>query len=184
MEDRKLIRLINRNPEKGISLALDLYGSSVKTICSSILAGRPEQDVEEAIAETFVRLWRYGRSWKAERNTSLKSYIYSIARNASIDKLKTIHGEEVSIDAVEHFQMQNDLDIEDFVIRREEEALVKQVIYSLDEPERSIFVLRYFYDLRVREVAERLQLPVKTVENKLHRTKTVLKAEFEAKGVR
>ena len=64
MEDRKLIRLINRNPEKGISLALDLYGSSVKTICSSILAGRPEQDVEEAIAETFVRLWRYGRSWK------------------------------------------------------------------------------------------------------------------------
>ncbi len=184
MEDRKLIRLINRNPEKGISLALDLYGSSVKTICGSILAGRSEQDIEEAIAETFIRLWRYGRSWRAERNTSLKSYIYSIARNAAIDKLKSIHGEEVSMEAIEYFQMQDDLDIENFIIRREEEALVKQVIYGLDEPERSIFVLRYFYGLRVREVADRLQLPVKTVENKLYRTKAVLKAEFKAKGVR
>lgn len=184
MEDRKLIRLIQRSPEKGISAALDLYGSSVKTICKGILAGQTEQDIEEAIAETFVRLWRYGKSFKATPETSLKSYIYSIARNASIDKLKAIHGEEVSMEAIENFQLQDDLDIEDFVIHQEEAGLVKQVIYDLDEPERSIFVLRYFYELKVREVAERLQLPVKTVENKLHRTKAVLKAEFKEKGVR
>ncbi len=184
MEDRKLIRFIQRNPEKGISLALDLYGSSVKTICKSILAGQSEQDVEEAVAETFVRLWRYGKSFKAEQDTTLKSYIYSIARNASIDKLKAIHGEEVSLEAIENFQFCDDLDIEDFIICREEADLVKQVIYCLDEPERSIFVLRYFYELKVREVAERLQLPVKTVENKLHRTKAVLKTKFEEKGVR
>ena len=184
MEDRKLIRLIQRNPEKGISIALDLYGSSVKTICKNILAGQTEQDVEETIAETFIRLWRYGKSFKSGHSTSLKSYIYSIARNASIDKLKSIHGEEVSLEAIENFQFRDDLDIEDFIIHQEEAGLVKQVIYSLDEPERSIFVLRYFYELKVREVAERLQLPVKTVENKLHRTKTVLKAEFKEKGVR
>ena len=184
MEDRKLIRLIQRNPEKGISIALDLYGGSVKTICKGILAGLPEQDVEEAIAETFVRLWRYGKSFKSRPETSLKSYIYSIARNASIDKLKAIHGDEVCLEAIENFQLQDDLDIEDFVIHQEEAGLVKQVIYDLDEPERSIFVLRYFYELKVREVAERLQLPVKTVENKLYRTKAVLKAEFKEKGVR
>ena len=184
MEDRKLIRLIQRNPEKGISIALDLYGSSVKTICKGILAGLPEQDIEEAIAETFVRLWRYGKSFKSRPDASLKSYIYSIARNASVDKLKKIHGEEVCLEAIENFQLQDDLDIEDFVIHQEEAGLVKQVIYDLDEPERSIFVLRYFYELKVREVAERLQLPVKTVENKLYRTKAVLKAEFKEKGVR
>lgn len=184
MEDRKLKRLIQRNPEKGISIALDLYGSSVKTICTSILAGRSEQDVEEAIAETFVRLWRYGKSFKAGQNTSLKSYIYSIARNTSIDKLKAIHGEEVSLEAIENFQFRDELDIEDFVVHREEATLVKQVVYSLDEPERTIFVLRYFYELKVKEIAERLQLPVKTIENKLYRTKAILKAKFEEKGVR
>lgn len=184
MEDKKLIRLINRNPEKGISVALDLYGDPVKTICCSILAGRPEQDIEEAISETFVRLWRYGRSFREERNTSLKSYIYSIARNASIDKLRDIHGSETSLDAIENFQMPDELNIEDFVISEEESELIKQVIYSLEEPERSIFVLRYFYELKVKEVAERLSLPVKTVENKLHRTKAVLKVKFEEKGVR
>jgi RNA polymerase sigma factor (sigma-70 family) len=109
MEDRKLIRLIQRSPEKGISAALDLYGSSVKTICKGILAGQTEQDIEEAIAETFVRLWRYGKSFKAGDGTSLKSYIYSIARNASIDKLKAIHGEEVSMESIENFQLQDDL---------------------------------------------------------------------------
>ena len=56
MEDRKLLRTIERNPEKGIALALDLYGDAVKTICRDILAGGTAEDVEEAIAETFIRL--------------------------------------------------------------------------------------------------------------------------------
>ena len=185
MEDRKLIKLINRNPEKGISIALDLYGDPVKTICSSILAGMTAQDVEEAVAETFVRLWRYGKSFKAERGTSLKSYIYSIARNASLDKLKAVHGAEVSIEAIDNFRFPDDeLNIEDLIIKQEEAGIVKDVVYGLDEPERTIFVMRYFYELKVKEIAERLQLPAKTVENKLHRTKAVLRAKFEEKEVR
>lgn len=185
MDDRKLLKLIKRNPEDGMAIVLDLYGDSVKTICSSILAGRNLEDVEEAIAETFVRLWRYGNNFSADRGTSLKSYIYSIARNASLDKLKTIHGEEVSIEAIDNFRFNdNVLDIEDFVVNQEEESLVKDVIQSLDEPERSIFVMRYFYELKVKEIADRLQLPAKAVENKLYRTKAILKTEFEEKGVR
>lgn len=185
MEDKKLIKLIKRNPEEGIAIALDLYGDSVKTICSNILAGRNPKDVEEAIAETFVRLWRYGNNFNADRGTSLKSYIYSIARNASLDKLKTIHGEEVSLEAIDNFRFNdNVLDIEDFVVNQEEKSIVKEVIYGLDEPERSIFVMRYFYELKVKEIADRLQLPAKTVENKLYRTKAILKTKFEEKGVR
>lgn len=185
MEDRKLIKLIIKNPEEGISIALDLYGDSVKTICKSILAGKSDADIEEAIAETFVRLWRYGKSFKPNQNTLLKSYIYSIARNVSVDKLKEMNGKIVSFESIENFDFPNEeWTLEDIVIKKEENSMVKETLYSLNEPERTIFVMRYFYEFKVKEIAERLGLPTKTVENKLHRTKIVLKTKFIEKEVR
>ena len=41
----------------------------------------------------------------------------------------------------------------------------------MKEPDRTIFLLRYFYFFKVKEIAERLELPPKKVENILSRRK-------------
>ena len=184
MEDKKLIRTIERNPEKGIALALDLYGDAVKTICREILAGAAKQDVEEAIAETFIRLWRYGKSFRPGKTASLKSYIYGIARNAAMDKARALYkgGNTVRI---EHAELTNGWPgAEEQVIKKEEELAVRQVVAEMAEPDRTIFAMRFFQDYKVKEIALKMNLSEKQVENRLFRSKSVLKEKLKERGIR
>jgi hypothetical protein len=51
MNDRDLLTLIRRNPEKGIHKIMNLYGGSIGTICRNFLYDCSENDIEEAIAD-------------------------------------------------------------------------------------------------------------------------------------
>jgi RNA polymerase sigma-70 factor (ECF subfamily) len=56
--DERILLLLKESPGDGISTALDAYGGPVKTICRNILFDCSAEDVEEAIADSFVELWR------------------------------------------------------------------------------------------------------------------------------
>ncbi|WP_290457504.1 sigma factor [Romboutsia ilealis] len=49
---------MKKSPENGLSLALDIYGGAVKTICKNILSDYKNEDIEEAISDTFFKLWQ------------------------------------------------------------------------------------------------------------------------------
>ncbi|MGL6104637.1 sigma factor [Romboutsia sp.] len=85
-KDKKILYLLQKNPEEGVSLALDIYGGAVKTICRNILNDCKSEDIEETISDTFLKLWQNVDKYKLEKSTSLKSYIYAIARNTALDK--------------------------------------------------------------------------------------------------
>ena len=55
MEDKELLRLLQKDSERGLEAALDLYGGLVKTIVSRVLYDFP-QDAEECVADVFLRL--------------------------------------------------------------------------------------------------------------------------------
>lgn len=184
MEDKKLLRTIERNPEKGIAIALDLYGDAVKTICRDILAEGTAEDVEEAISETFIRLWRYGKSFKPDRGTSLKSYIYGIARHAALDKRKALHAGETASWTEGAELPDAGADTEELFLRREEELTLRQLVAEMDEPDRTIFAMRFFREYKVKEIALKLELSEKQVENRHFRCREVLKRKLRERGVR
>ena len=57
-KDKKIISLLKKSPENGHILALDIYGVAVKTICKNILSDYKNEDIEEAISDTFFKLWQ------------------------------------------------------------------------------------------------------------------------------
>ena len=114
-KDRKIIKLLKKSPEDGIKMVIDVYGSAVNTICKNILINLNSEDIEEAISDTFFKLWK------------------------NVDNFK--------------------------------------------EPDRSIFILRYFYFEKVKVIASKLNLSEKKVENILYRSKTKLKEELIKGGI-
>ena len=85
MNDEKLTRLIQSNPDRGIQMALQLYGKGVNTICRTLLQNCEAGLVDEAVSDTFLKLWQKSHLYVAKEGHSLKSWIYSIARNTAID---------------------------------------------------------------------------------------------------
>ena len=182
MTDQELVSLIKKNASEGIAAALDLYGGSVKTICCSFLNGFQSEDIEEAVSDVFVELWRSINRYKADESNELKYFLYGIARNVAANKRRKLmkdrlNTEEIDQDIADH---QN---VEEQVVKDWEEEILSQLINELKSPDREIFIARYYEQMQVKEIASKYDLTTKSVENRLSRGKERLRKRLIAKGV-
>ena len=79
--------------------------------------------------------------------------------------------------------LEGDLDLQEQIAKEEEAKILMDVLSEAEEPLRTIFILRYFYFYRVKEVATLLEIPTKQVENYLYRGKEILKKELLKRGI-
>ena len=56
-EEKKIIKLLKKAPDEGMTQVMDRHGKAVLSICRHIL--REENLAQDAAQETFIKLWRY-----------------------------------------------------------------------------------------------------------------------------
>lgn len=180
--DQELIKLILHEAPFGIEIAIEMYGGAVKTICREILKGFRHEDVEEAVADTFTALWKSVHNYDMNRGVCLKSYLYGIARRTALNKKRQLMRAELHLgERVTDVAVNRDVAAE--IEKKLETELLRQLIIEQASPDREIFIKRYFLSMPVKEIADQLNLPVKTVENKLCRGKKRLKKQLIKRGV-
>ena len=175
--DDDLITLLSRKPEYGFVALTEKYGGVAKAVCSNILSGFSREDVEEAVADSFIGLWQ-SRDRIAEAK-SLKGYLIGIARNCAIDKMKAVL--KTAPPAIPDTDIYADMT--DEIARRTNIEIVQKTIDGMPPFEREIFVRRYYLYERVKSIAENMGCSEKKVENILHRYKEKLKAELIKGGI-
>ena len=160
IKEERILRALKDSPEEGISMALDAYGGPVKTICRNILFDCSQEDIEEAVADSFVGLWKSIDKFNNSGDYSLKSYLYGIARHTALDKRRALQK------GAETLPMEDDvidaaIDLESEYARKLNDNIVHNSVNSMEEPTRSVFILRYFYFEKVNDIAKRLGLSPK-----------------------
>lgn len=183
MEEKEIIELMKKDPEAGIHEAMNHYGGSVETICRNFLYDCQEMDIEEAVADSFIKLWKAMDKIEINNNNSLKSYLYAIARNTARDKRRTL--KKVSIFALDEVELhlQASLNLEEDFVRKSNESILHECLNETEEPDRSVFILRYFYGEKIKDIAKRLELTPKKVENVLCRGKEKLENALNERGI-
>jgi RNA polymerase sigma-70 factor (ECF subfamily) len=127
---------------------------------------KSREPAEEIVSDVFIRIWEMRRG--LEKIENLKVYLYVAVRNASLsflsnqknnntNPLEEFHAEFTSI----YF------DPEQLLITADMLALIKRSIDQLPPRCKIIFKLVKEDGLKYREVAEILNLSVKTVENQV-----------------
>lgn len=134
-----------------------------------------QQEVaEEVVQDVFMTLW--ANAARIEIQTSLKSYLYGAVRNSSLNYIKH---EKVARKYVERqLQASRNQETTDFL---ELDELNDKIVAALDKiPEkcREIFELNRFEGKRYKEIAEHLNLSLKTVENQMGKALKILRAEL------
>ncbi|SNS52816.1 RNA polymerase sigma-70 factor, ECF subfamily [Anaerovirgula multivorans] len=182
INEERVLLMLKKSPSEGIDMAIDKYGGPVKTICKNILFDCSGEDIEEAVADSFVGLWKSIDKFKSNGNYSLKSYLYGIARHTALDKRRVMK-KETFVLSVEEVVIEATVDLECDYVKKLNENIVHDSVNSMEEPMRSVFILRYFYYEKVNDIAKRLGLTPKVVENHLYRGKSKLKRELLGRGV-
>ncbi|OON98535.1 MAG: hypothetical protein ATN35_00960 [Epulopiscium sp. Nele67-Bin004] len=131
------------------------------------------EDVEELTSDVFVKMWQVRGSIIPDK---LKAYIAKITRNAVLNKLR-----QTSIELID--------DTDDVIIDTntpETELMTKEVnsqiisaIDTLPQPDKEIFLRRYFFMEKIADIATYLGLPENTVHTKISRGKKKLQQVLE-----
>jgi len=155
-KDHNLFEEIRNGNEVAFNKAFDLYYSRLCFFADQILH---DFDLSRSIVQqVFVDLW-------IKRDQlliiSLQAYLYNSTRNASLDVLKHKKVESRYLSSLE----KNESVVETDLMEEAELAdRINRAIQNLPEKCREIFLLCRFEGLKYAEIADRLNISVKTVE--------------------
>ena len=185
MDDKTLIDLLKKDPEQGIHTLIELYGGSIGTICRNFLYDCSENDVEETVADTYIHFWKKRNEFAYDERYSLKSYLYAIARNAARDKRRSLKKSDAELYSLSELELDliAETDVERAYEKKEAEAVLHTCLASMKEPDKSVFLYRYFYGYRIQEIGTLLSIEPKKVENILYRGKAKLKKDLIERGI-
>lgn len=172
--DQELIDEWKRNKDKGIELIFKTYYTFVCHVLYRIIPN--ENTVEDIAQDVFFEFWK--KRANIQINTSLKAYLRRAARNRALNHIR-----DQRMAFAEESEMPNlittDPSINQLLAAEELKKQIDQAIDSLPERCRLVFVLSRFEDMSYREIAENLNISVKTVE---HQIAKALKSLRQALG--
>ncbi|MEN8204259.1 MAG: RNA polymerase sigma-70 factor [Bacteroidota bacterium] len=131
-----------------------------------------EDDAREVVHKVFIALWEKREA--VDLSTSLKSYLFTSVHNRSLNVLrdrKKFSDEELP-------DVAGDWDVSAQIESMELEEKIRDAIQSLPEKCRRIFELNRFDGLKYSEIAQELDISVKTVENQMSKALKILREKL------
>ena len=174
MKDEQIINAIKFSPQTGIDYAIQVYGGAVKVICRAILAAYGNEDIEEAVSDTFFALWRDIEKYDSNK-ASLKSYIYGIARNCANNRARRIRNRGKTIPIENAAAVCPVQDIEHEALGKINADIMLDIISRMKPPQGRVFIYKYIHGMSIKEISEKLCLKEKDVQNILYRGRKKLK---------
>jgi RNA polymerase sigma-70 factor (family 1) len=123
---------------------------------------------EEIMQEIFLKLW-VNRAALADVDTP-EAYIFTIARNKTIDYLRRLAKESRLINTLSAQLQHPDNNIDDKLNREELQRLIEEALSQLSPQKNQVFRLSKQEGLTHDEIAERMQVSKSTVKNHLSET--------------
>lgn len=128
---------------------------------------------EEVVQSLFLKLWE--KKDVLNIQTSLKSYLYRATYNDCMNILKHLQVRQRHQDHVSYF---HDRTSENASSRLQENELkneLQKAINLLPEKCRTIFQMSRFEELKYQEIADQLDISIKTVENQMGKALKILR---------
>ncbi|MBR6693786.1 MAG: RNA polymerase sigma factor [Clostridia bacterium] len=172
------LRFCEYDDEQGLAEIIKAHNDGLILFIYSIVGNI---SVAEDIAEdTFVHLGV--KKPKNKQKASFKTWLYTIARNKSIDYLrKQGRKNEISISEIGDICSGNDT-VEAAYFGDERKRMIYMNLAKISSQYRNVLWLYYFEGFKCVEIAVLLKKSVHTVEMLLHRARKALKTELMKEG--
>lgn len=156
-KDKILFEKISHHDTNAFSC---LFKNYYKHLCVFAAGFLGENDAEEVVQRFFVKLWE--KRDKITIETSVKNYLYSSVRNICLNEIKRAKTSKTVLDNLNHPVPDDQPD--NIYFEPDFEKKILDTINELPEKRKEIFLLSREKGLKYVEIAEKLQISVKTVE--------------------
>ena len=161
--------------EASFEAAFREYYTPLYRVVYPILKSR--DSAEDVVQDLFVRLWNKRDSIVI--SSSLKSYLYRAAINSAFDYLDK-YKKEVQMGGKplkEELVSMNET--EEYLSGKEAERRISEAMEKLPPACRTVFIMSREEDMTYQEIADSLQISIKTVENQIGKALKILREELK-----
>lgn len=131
--------------------------------------------VEECISDVFFSAWNNISKFKGDED-KFKSWICSIARFKAIDYYRK-HSKSLGNKELDDSYL-GISSFEDEVIETLEQGEIMNHILNFEEPDKSIFIMKFLLGLSSKSIAEKLSISINAIDSRVFRGKKRLKEAF------
>ena len=172
LTDASLMELVRaERRDEAIALLLPAFRRKVFGLAYSFL--RDREAAEDVTQEVFIKVWRALPGF--DGRASMSTWIYTIARNASLSALRARRPQS-SLSDPEVMQAVESLDPVPSADAMVDRAAILRLVDQLPTKQRQVIMLFYMQAQSHEEVATMLGMPVGTVKTLLHRARARLQA--------
>jgi RNA polymerase sigma-70 factor (ECF subfamily) len=160
LTDEEIITRVQEGQVELFELIFDRHYARIERYARGL--GLPDAELEDLVAETFIRAFTRVRSFDAASGTRYVSYLYAIARNLSTDRLRervrapeALFLEEVA-ELPDEREQSSPLDA---LLKREQLDRIRAAMVRLAPSDQEIIALSYERDLSCKEIMEIMRKP-------------------------
>ncbi len=153
-----------------------LFRTEYQNLVAYALRYLPDTDeAEEKVQEVFVKLWENRQS--LDIKGSVASYLYASVRNACLNDIK--HRDVVQKHKEYILHVGSEIEEEESEEHRMI-SLLEEAISTLPDKCQQIFRLNKLEEKKYREIAEELDISVKTVENQMGKALKLIREQMRS----
>lgn len=164
-QENEILKRLENGDKEALDEIIRLYYPEIFRYC---IWHTPNREMaEDATQETFVKAIRHMDSYV--HRGKFKAYLYKIAINTCNDFWR--HEKKSIIPETEEYTEKGFEQVES-------KMAMTKLLSELSAGQRELIVLRYVHELKIREIAEILNLPIRTVQSRLRAALKKLKRNY------
>ncbi|RNC63979.1 RNA polymerase sigma factor [Proteiniphilum sp. X52] len=171
-----LVKQLAGGSKEAFTRLYSLYSASIYGFALRLT--KSTEDAEDILQETFIRIWDNRNNISSD--ASFKSYLFQITYNLVIDHFrKRINSVDFeNFIASNYYRQLSENNTEQQITLEEYHRLIAQSVAKLTPRQQEIFRMSRQEELSAREIAERLGISDKTVNNQISLILATLKADL------
>lgn len=134
------------------------------------------EEAEDIVQDTMIKVWDKRYEWS--NIDSIEAYSLRICRNLSLDRLKKRDNQNDSLEE-EQLDTVHTSTPQDCLIDQDRLRVVKEIVDSLPEKQRSCMQLRDFEGKQYKEIADILGITEEQVKVNIFRARQAVKQRFQ-----
>ena len=158
------------------SLAVLFENNQVRLFNFFLRMGNSRALSEDFVQETFMRVLAYRTSFTGD--SSFRSWIYRIARNAAIDYFRKNKNAN-KLDELKEEQLSGQGEITELLESEEKQHLFNKALESISSEHREIIILSRFQQLKYEEIADLLECNLNTLKTRMRSAISQLKMSYQ-----
>ncbi|RME85736.1 MAG: RNA polymerase sigma factor [Planctomycetota bacterium] len=179
--DEELFQLFLKGMEEAFTKLVERYQEPLLGFAYKILGDR--EKAEEVFQETFVRIFRYRKSFRPGK--TFRAWIYTIALHLCRDEMRkkasTVSHSQSLNEGMEEEILHEAISPDSLLASQEMESIIEEGLAQLSPKHREVLVLYHFQELKYEEISQILGRKIGTIKSQLHYALNHLKKVLEPK---